>query len=146
MKYHYLTMSSISEIASDSPFGFPEIRDPTTNQLLVKQTYSGGLMRKEWWYKNGVQMSIRNYCNDFKTEGKQFGWYSNGKPKYEQTYINGKYQGVQCFYHENGVKSIEEHYQDDVVLKRINYNERGEQTEIAHYKNGKIDRIEHMSK
>jgi hypothetical protein len=58
------------------------------------------------WYENGKKKFEMNYKNEIP-EGKQVGWYENGKKKSERNYKEGKLDGKQIEWFKNGQKKSE---------------------------------------
>ena len=62
------------------------------------------ISKTEWnWYKNGQKKSEQTY-KDGKKDGLWTGWYENGQKWYEENYKNGKEDGLSTTWYENGQK------------------------------------------
>ena len=68
-----------------------------------------------------------NYV-DGKYEGKQVSYYENGKVKIESSYVNGKEEGKEAWYYESGKVKIKENY--------VNGKKEGKW--VRYYESGKV--------
>ena len=72
--------------------------------------------------------------------GKWIAWYVNGQKGYEIDYKNGKYDGVFTNFHDNGNKSVEQHYVNhEAHGADTGWNSDGKLSYTAQYRNGKQD-------
>lgn len=72
--------------------------------------------------------------------GKWTTWYVNGQKGWETQYKNGKYDGVLTMYHDNGAKSVEQHYVNhEAHGADTGWYPNGKLSYIAQYRNGKQD-------
>jgi antitoxin component YwqK of YwqJK toxin-antitoxin module len=67
-------------------------------------------------------------------------WHVDGQKSHETQNKNGKYDGVLTSYHDNGAKSVEQHYSDHVVHRTdTGWYPNGKLSYTAQYRNGKQD-------
>ena len=86
-------------------------------------------LRYEWYYKNGKH-----------ADGISRGWYPNGNLKSEQTYKDGKQDGLWIEYREAGMKGIEGTYKNGKADGLwTEWHGDGKKWKEITWKNGKLD-------
>jgi len=108
---------------------------------VVKTKHENGMDKEVWIYKRsifGKEKKIKeltyfsdgkketevNY-NNGKVNGRAWMWYENGKLHVEAIYKDDKVHGVRMSYHENGKKFCRAEYKNGKLLKKQNWDEKG---------------------
>ena len=93
---------------------------PITSYFI--RNYEDGKEDGEWlqYDKYNGQLLDKNNYKDGKIEGKQFTYYENGQIEYMINYKDGKRNGEALSYHENEYKT--EIWKDDELIKLLNIN------------------------
>ncbi|SVB28109.1 uncharacterized protein METZ01_LOCUS180963, partial [marine metagenome] len=100
----------------------------------TKKLYSGKVFTN---HLGGKKESEGTY-KDGKKDGKQTGWYENGQKMYEGTYKDGKIDGLNTGWYENGQKKREGTLKDGKEDGNWSYwYENGEKKEEGTWKDGK---------
>ncbi|MCP4889649.1 MAG: hypothetical protein GY904_23960, partial [Planctomycetaceae bacterium] len=60
-----------------------------------------------------------------KSNGEDTGWYENGQKKYEATSKNGEMEGKHSQWYENGQKQIEQTFKNGEVIESTTWDENG---------------------
>ena len=77
------------------------------------------------WYDEGNIRSVVNYSSG-KMNGSAEGWYENGNKSYEFIYVDDVHVGRQVNYHMSGPKYTEVEYAPDgSLLSETRWNEDG---------------------
>jgi hypothetical protein len=102
-----------------------------------------GMIRR--WYDNGQLRSLEYYTNGKRT-GTHKTWFDNGKLKSISRFDEeGQYHGPYEYYHPNGQKAGESHYEhgrDKDMIPHRSWHQNGKKSAIIRYENGKlIERI-----
>ena len=66
-----------------------------------------------------------NY-KDGKPDGLNLGWYENGKKQWEENYKDGKEDGLVVAWHENGQKAMEGMVENGKEVSQKFWNNKGE--------------------
>ena len=89
------------------------------------------------WHDNGQKKSEESYKNG-KIDGLSVSWYDNGQMKMIETYIAGKIRGTSTSWHENGQKSGEGKFENGIpVGVHTHWYENGKKMCEDRYVNGK---------
>ncbi|MBW2964763.1 toxin-antitoxin system YwqK family antitoxin, partial [Candidatus Woesearchaeota archaeon] len=109
-------------------------------QKAWQVTYSDGKLEEKLFglseYGNRQEST---YVNG-KREGKQYKWYDNGQKYAEENYVNGKEEGKQFRWHKNGQKYAEENYVNGKEEgKQFRWHKNGQKYAEENYVNGKIE-------
>ena len=91
---------------------------------------------------HGIQTGERIEVNykEGKPDGLQTKWHENGQQSSETNYKDGKLDGLQKYWHPNGQKSGETNYKDDKREGLQKYwHPNGQKSEESNYKDGKRD-------
>ena len=108
---------------------------------VVQSKHENGMDKEVWVYKksffgkekkikeiiyffNGNKKSEVNYKNS-KVNGWARMWYKNGNVQLEATYKNNKTHGVRTAYHENGQVFCRAKYKNGKLLRKRNWDEKG---------------------
>ena len=78
---------------------------------LLEWNTNDGSNRKfvRYWYDDGKPKFDENYVNvDY--DGVQQYWYDNGKLMYKYNYVNDKKEGVQLYWYQNGQQMSKRNY------------------------------------
>ena len=110
-----------------------------SGQLHQKSNYRRGIPYGPWikYFQNGKISNIIRYNKMGQKHGRQEGYFKNGQLALEQTFKDGKEDGVFNIYYDDGSFSTTGSHKDgkaDGVWK--SYNQDGSLTENTTYKNG----------
>lgn len=90
------------------------------------------------WFENGKRKYQRQFLNGNR-EGKHFGWYDNGRIAFINTFHQDKFEGAQVSYYKNGKKSQLLHYKEGYEEgKQKFWNQKGRLINNFTVKNGKL--------
>lgn len=64
------------------------------------------------WYSSGRPWYDENYKNGVR-HGRCRGWYSNGQPEYDHNYSHGKQHGLQCAWLADGTQTRDDWFEND---------------------------------
>ena len=68
------------------------------------------------------------------------GWYANGRPEYEETYLNNRRHGTETWWDDRGQKILEKHWRNDRLDGKITkWYENGQMAEEATCDDGNLD-------
>ncbi|WP_159090692.1 toxin-antitoxin system YwqK family antitoxin [Aquimarina aquimarini] len=95
---------------------------------LIKDYYIDGSLQFEGWSKTSDL--------DDSYVGKVVWFYSNGNKKSEVTYENGKRNGAEIIYYENGKIKKEQQIKNDQIENSKSYNKEGKLLNTIIYKDG----------
>ena len=106
-----------------------------------KKIYENGNLVKyiEWNSISGKIYEESNYKNG-KLEGVQIAWHENGQKKMEKLYVNEKLNGTSTLWYENGQKEVVTNYKEGKrhgLLTR--WYENGKKRSEKNYKEGKLN-------
>ena len=68
---------------------------------------------------------------DGKQDGLEMRWHENGQKSYEETYKDGKMDGLALRWHENGQKAAEANVKNDKLISVKYWNSKGEPVDSA---------------
>ena len=111
-----------------------------------KKVYTGNLRDGKiegkwvWYYHSTGKKGYEETYKDGKPDGLQTHWYENGHMKFKETYKDGKKDGLFTQWYENGQMKLKETYKDgepDGLL--TNWYENGQMKSKGTSKDGKID-------
>ncbi len=71
---------------------------------------------------------IKGNTNNGKANGLQIRWHENGQKQSEANYKDAKVDGLEVWWHKNGQKQIERHFKDDIKVENSEkfWNSKGE--------------------
>ena len=108
-------------------------------------------LRYEWYYKDGKRAEgiSRGWDSDGKLRSLRiyndmaslvhFEWYDNGQKEYEETFKDGKLDGLRTYWHKNGQKKKEENYKDgEFDGLYTNWYENGQKRFEGTYEDGEL--------
>ncbi len=79
-------------------------------------------------YDSGQAKGLGQF-KDGKQDGLEMRWHENGQKSYETTYKDGELDGLRTRWHENGQKKEESTYKDGKELSAKYWNRKGEEVE-----------------
>ena len=97
------------------------IRDGLFYEVNSETPFTGVLVSK---HENG-QKSADETWKDGKREGLGTMWHANGQKLSEITYKDGKREGRWTIWYENGQKKLEGTYKDDKLVSETQWDEEG---------------------
>ena len=90
-------------------------------------------------YENGQQKSEETYL-DGKRDGLATFWYENGQKEKEENWQGGKKEGVTTLWHANGQKSGDLYFENGKRQgKHTMWHENGQKSYEMNYRDGKFD-------
>jgi antitoxin component YwqK of YwqJK toxin-antitoxin module len=96
------------------------------------------LVKAITWHENG-QKGLEETYKDGKEDGLITKWYENGQKSFEGTYKDGKEDGLRTEWYENGQKGLEVTYKDGKREGLITkWYENGQKEYEVTFKNGKF--------
>jgi len=110
--------------------------------------YENGQIKHQGYYVNGDGSYFDNYPDSLKLKfppsdgrsGKWTEWYENGQKKSEETWKNGKAEGLITGWHKNGQKKIEGTFKDGKLNGlNVGWYENGQKNGKGTFKDGKPD-------
>jgi antitoxin component YwqK of YwqJK toxin-antitoxin module len=111
-------------------------RGKTGEELLYRKNkpkpYTGWT---KWMYGNG-QIQFLTLRKDGKKDGLQMGWHENGQKKGERTYKDGQKHGLETLWHENGQKRREGTYEEGKLWTVVAWKPNGEKCPVTNVKDG----------
>ncbi len=143
MKYFfYLTILLVScNSRETSTKQIPEIFVETTDPQLQnrngtwfwkEQKFNGYILEKE-----NDRLTAKLPVIDGKENGTAYGWYSDGKRRYERNFLNGNREGVQKGWHANDTLSFYFFFHEDKYEgEQKTYFKNGQPWQILNYVNG----------
>ena len=109
-----------------------EERDGFYYQTNESEPYSGWV--KEGAYDSGKKRELFQ-VKDGKQDGLQMSWHENGEKHGEGTFKDGKQDGLWTFWWENsGPKCSEETFKDGELVSGKYWNSKGEEVETEEIK------------
>jgi antitoxin component YwqK of YwqJK toxin-antitoxin module len=110
------------------------------NNNLIKEIYIDDDLRKvEVFNKDNIKTIERHYKNG-KLEGKQYKWYDNGQLNIEENDKNGELEGKQYSWYEDSKLKYEYNYVNgELEGKQYNWYNNGKLEYEENYKNGELE-------
>ena len=106
---------------------------------LARGKIKNGMKDGKWLLWDFKNKMILNY-KDGKLDGKNTEWYDNGNKKEETDFKDDKVDGKYTKWYYNGNKKEETDFKDDKIDgKEIYWDERGQKRSEGNYKDGKKD-------
>lgn len=111
--------------------------------------YINGQIQYTLQYQNGKVIQVRSMdqtgrialssAEDKDGNFKCTLFFSDGRPRVDAEYRNGKANGTWTYYHHNGFRRIVQEYKDNAMDgKRFEYFENGKPSLVADYNDGKL--------
>jgi antitoxin component YwqK of YwqJK toxin-antitoxin module len=136
----YETLTEITKYSQDFKINPNRVQiKEVIHKNIIKETYIDGDLRKQDIFnKDNVRIEEKNYKNG-KLEGKQYDWYENGKLKYDENYKNGQLKYEYNYKNEKLEGKQYEWYQNAQLEFESNYKDgKLEGKQYSWYENGEL--------
>lgn len=133
----FVLLLSCNKVATNPPnvlvaVSAKEIKNDNGTWLYNKEKFNGYLIEK----KNN-QLISKLPIIDGKENGIGYGWFENGKLKYQRQYLNGDREGNHFGWFENGrVAFVNKFHNDKYEGPQITYYPNGQKGQWINYRNG----------
>jgi len=109
-----------------------DLKNKNGTWLWKGELFDGYIIEKE-----GHQIIAKLPIIDGKENGTAYGWFKNGKKKYERNYLNGNREGIHKGWYPNDSLAFEYQFHEDKYEgEQRSYYESGKSWQSLHYKNG----------
>tara|TARA_Y100000589_G_C26990717_1_gene562500 strand:- start:39 stop:545 length:507 start_codon:yes stop_codon:yes gene_type:complete len=87
------------------------------------------------FHPNGQKRWEQTY-KDGKLDGLWTGWWKNGQKRFERNYKDGKRDGLTTEWYENGQKGQEVKHKDGKLMSTVHWKPNGEKCPVTNVKDG----------
>lgn len=146
-------MKSINDIIRDATIaklsGIGEWRnekemwwvDQRNAKITVEWLNDGRVAIKEYWVCNPESIFVQKEYKDGVLNGKVSGFKVDGRPYFEQLFLDGKRHGNCYYWHENGMLEQEDIYRNGKCVRSTRWYENGQLEYVTTIESGKIREV-----